>query len=77
MQGYDQNQQQANEELRRRNAERSTKDGEPVEPGAALITLEAMKMETVVRAPARGIVKEVVPSLKTSVQAGDLLVVVE
>jgi biotin carboxyl carrier protein len=34
-----------------------------------------MKMETVVRAPRGAAVKELVPSLKSRVQAGDLLVV--
>ncbi len=49
--------------------------GNRVEPGAPLITLEAMKMETVVRAHLAGAVKELVAPLKTRVQAGELLVV--
>ena len=53
------------------------KVGDKVEPGAPLVTLEAMKMETVVRAPRAGVVKELVTSLKASVQTGDLLAVVE
>ncbi|MGZ6162415.1 MAG: pyruvate carboxylase [Myxococcaceae bacterium] len=53
-----------------------TKAGDKVEAGAPLLTLEAMKMETVVRAPRPGAVKELLPALKSSVQAGDLLAVV-
>jgi pyruvate carboxylase len=49
--------------------------GEKVEEGAPLLTLEAMKMETVVRAPRASTVVEVVPSLKSTVQADDLLAV--
>jgi biotin carboxyl carrier protein len=43
--------------------------------GAAVLTLEAMKMETVVRAPRAGRIKELVPALKSTVQAGDLLAI--
>jgi pyruvate carboxylase len=52
------------------------KAGERVERGAPLLTLEAMKMETVVRAHREGTVKELLPALQSSVQAGDLLAVV-
>jgi pyruvate carboxylase len=51
------------------------KAGDKVESGAPLMTLEAMKMELVVRAPRAGSLKELVPELKSSVQAGDLLAV--
>jgi pyruvate carboxylase len=51
--------------------------GQPVEAGAPLLTIEAMKMETVVRAPRAGTVKELLATLRSSVQAGDLLAVVE
>ena len=51
--------------------------GQAVLAGAPLLTLEAMKMETVVRAPRAGTVKELVPALRSGVQAGDLLVVIE
>ncbi len=50
--------------------------GERVEAGAPLLTLEAMKMETVVRAPRAGSVKELLPALRGAVQAGDLLAIV-
>jgi pyruvate carboxylase len=53
-----------------------TKTGQRVDAGAPLVTLEAMKMETVVRAPRAGSVKELLPALKSAVQAGDLLAVV-
>ncbi|HXX30531.1 MAG TPA: pyruvate carboxylase [Myxococcaceae bacterium] len=49
--------------------------GDAVAAGAPLLTLEAMKMETVVRAPRAATVRELVPSLKGRVQAGDLLAV--
>ncbi|MFT3835863.1 MAG: pyruvate carboxylase [Myxococcaceae bacterium] len=49
--------------------------GAKVEPGMPLMTLEAMKMETVVRCQHAGTVKELVAPLKGKVQAGDLLVV--
>ncbi|HEY2027815.1 MAG TPA: pyruvate carboxylase [Myxococcales bacterium] len=49
------------------------KAGDKVAAGAPLITLEAMKMEMVVRSPRAASVQEVVPVLKSSVQAGDLL----
>jgi pyruvate carboxylase len=49
--------------------------GAKVEPGMPLMTLEAMKMETVVRSHHAGTVKELVAPLKGKVQAGDLLVV--
>ncbi|NVJ19285.1 pyruvate carboxylase [Myxococcus sp. AM010] len=53
------------------------RSGDAVEAGAPLVTLEAMKMETVVRAPRAGTVAEVVPALKASVQGGDLLAVLQ
>ena len=53
------------------------KPGVHVEAGAPLVTLEAMKMETVVRAPHAGTVAEVVPALKGAVQCGDLLAVLQ
>jgi pyruvate carboxylase len=53
------------------------KPGDTLAAGAPLVTLEAMKMETVVRAQRAGRVKELVPKLKTSVQAGDLLAILD
>jgi len=51
------------------------KPGDALVAGAAVLTLEAMKMETVVRAPRAGRLKELVPGLKSTVQAGDLLAI--
>ena len=51
--------------------------GEKVGEGEPLLTLEAMKMETVVRAPRACTVVELVPALKSSVQSDDLLVVLD
>ena len=53
------------------------KPGDALAPGAAVLTVEAMKMETVVRAPRAGRIKELIPAFKSSVQAGDLLAVLE
>jgi pyruvate carboxylase len=49
------------------------KPGDQVVAGAPLLTLEAMKMELVVRSPRAGAIQEVVTALKTTVQPGDLL----
>ncbi len=51
--------------------------GAEVEEGDALLTLEAMKMETVVRAHKSGRIAELLPKAKDPVKAGDLLVVLE
>jgi len=50
--------------------------GQPVEPGTALIVLEAMKMENEFRATAGGVVTEVRATAGQAVDAGDLLVVI-
>lgn len=52
------------------------REGAEVEAGDALITLEAMKMETVVRAPIAGTVLELCTDTKAMVKAQDLLVVI-
>jgi pyruvate carboxylase len=51
------------------------KAGDKVDAGAPLITLEAMKMELVVRSPRAATVQEIIPRLKSLVQPGDLLAV--
>ena len=51
--------------------------GQPVEPGAGLVVLEAMKMENEFRATAAGVVAEVHVAPGQAVNAGDLLVVVK
>ncbi|MGE3172858.1 MAG: pyruvate carboxylase [Planctomycetota bacterium] len=53
------------------------REDEKVEEGQPLLTLEAMKMETVVRAPIDGEVRELCTDVGKAVQGGDLLVVVE
>ena len=52
-------------------------EDETVDAGAPLLTLEAMKMETVVRAPLAGEVRELCTDTGAQVLGGDLLVVVE
>ncbi len=51
------------------------KAGDQVEAGAPLLTIEAMKMETVVRAPRAASVTELLAVPKSAVKAGELLVV--
>ena len=50
--------------------------GDTVTTGEAIMTLEAMKMETVIRAPHGGTVEEILPALDSAVLADDLLAVV-
>ena len=52
-------------------------EGAEVQEGDPLLTLEAMKMETVVRAPAAGAVRELHTDVGRAVQAQDLLVVLD
>ncbi len=49
--------------------------GDAVEAGAPIVTLEAMKMETIVRAPRACRIAELLASPASSVEAGDLLAV--
>jgi len=51
--------------------------GDHVDRGTVLVTLEAMKMEHVVRAPATGTVREVRVGVGDQVDTGDVLVVIE
>jgi pyruvate carboxylase len=51
--------------------------GQRVEKGDVVLTLEAMKMETVLHATLAGAVKEILVSPGTHVDAKDLLVVIE
>jgi pyruvate carboxylase len=53
------------------------KEGQAVQAGEPLLTLEAMKMETIVRAPAPGVVRELCVDVKAQVKGQDLLVVVD
>jgi len=51
--------------------------GDRVDSGTVLVTLEAMKMEHVVRAPAAGTVRELRVAVGDQVDTGDVLVVIE
>ncbi|MFA5885675.1 MAG: biotin carboxylase N-terminal domain-containing protein [Acidimicrobiia bacterium] len=51
--------------------------GQVVAAGTTLVTLEAMKMEHAVRAPAAGVVAEVRVAVGDQVETGDVLVVIE
>ena len=53
------------------------KEGEAVREGTPLLTIEAMKMETVLRATKVGRVKQVIAGVKSAVQAEDLLVLLD
>jgi urea carboxylase len=48
-----------------------------VQKGDALLTLEAMKMQTVIHAPLDGVVESVLAPIGSRVAAGDLLVVLQ
>lgn len=52
-------------------------EGAEVEEGEPVLTLEAMKMETIVRATCKGTVRELCVDVGASVEADDLLVVLE
>jgi biotin carboxyl carrier protein len=52
-------------------------DGDTVEAGAVIVTIEAMKMEHAVRAPGRGTVTAVCVAVGAQVDSGTLLAVVE
>ncbi|MBL9079783.1 MAG: pyruvate carboxylase [Planctomycetes bacterium] len=53
------------------------REGQVVAAGEPLVTLEAMKMETVVRAPIAGTVRELCTDVKAQVKGQDLLVVLD
>jgi biotin carboxyl carrier protein len=52
-------------------------DGQLVQDGESLVIIEAMKMETEIRAAARGQVKDIQVTADMAVEAGQLLLVVE
>ncbi|HSU00645.1 MAG TPA: biotin/lipoyl-containing protein, partial [Geodermatophilus sp.] len=52
------------------------KEGDPVESGQAIATIEAMKMEAAITAPVAGTVNRAAIGQVTQVEGGDLLVVV-
>ena len=53
------------------------KVGDNVKEGDALLTMEAMKMETILRSEKIGVVKNVYVQAGDTVDAGDLLIVIE
>ncbi len=53
------------------------REGQTVAAGEPLLTLEAMKMETIVRAPIAGLVRELCTDVKAAVRGQDLLVVLD
>lgn len=53
------------------------KVGQTVKAGEALLTMEAMKMETIVRAPADGVVKSIALNVGDLCAGGQVLAVVE
>ena len=53
------------------------KVGDNVKEGDALLTMEAMKMETILRSEKIGVVKNVYVQAGDTVEAGDLLIVIE
>ncbi len=55
----------------------SVRPGPPVQTGDVLLTVEAMKMETVLHAPRDGVVKEVLVHPASPIDAKDLLVMLE
>jgi pyruvate carboxylase len=55
----------------------AVEEGEEVEEGQQLGTMEAMKMESAISAPASGTVERIAVSSGTNVESGDLLLVLE
>ncbi|HNG60642.1 MAG TPA: oxaloacetate decarboxylase, partial [Cellvibrionaceae bacterium] len=52
----------------------SAMTGQKVERGDALVSIEAMKMESIIRAERAGVIKNVLVKMGTVVDAKDLLV---
>ncbi len=55
----------------------SATDGQTVRKGEPLLTIEAMKMQTIVHVPVDGVVRAVLTPVGSRVAAGDLLVELE
>jgi pyruvate carboxylase len=55
----------------------SVEEGQAVEAGTALLTIEAMKMQTVLYAERRGVVRRVLATPGTHIEAQDLLLTVQ
>lgn len=55
----------------------AVKEGQPVKKGDALLTLEAMKMENVLKSPAEGIISAIHVKERQSVEKNQLLISIE
>ena len=48
-----------------------------VETGQGILVVEAMKMQNEIKSPKKGTVKKIVPAVGATVNAGDVLAIVE
>ena len=76
-QALDQGEEKAKEEAKGKQVELRVEEGDDVNKGDPLLVLSAMKMETIVAAPAAGRVQRIVAGVKDSMSAGDLLVEID
>jgi len=53
------------------------KQGDPVEAGAGVLVVEAMKMQNEVKSPKKGTIQKIMVSEGAAVNAGDVLAIVE
>ena len=53
------------------------KEGDTIKTGDALLVLEAMKMENIIKATGEGVVKKVVAQIKQAVEKNQVLMVME
>ena len=53
------------------------KEGDTIKTGDALLVLEAMKMENIIKATGEGVVKKIVAQIKQAVEKNQLLMVME
>jgi biotin carboxyl carrier protein len=53
------------------------KEGDTIKTGDALLVLEAMKMENIIKATGEGVVKKVVAQIKQAVEKNQVLIVME
>lgn len=51
--------------------------GKSVQKGEVIITMEAMKAENMLRAPRQGVIIEILTSEDSTVQAGEILMVLD
>jgi biotin carboxyl carrier protein len=53
------------------------RDGDPVEAGAGVVVVEAMKMQNEIKSPKKGTVQRILLSAGSAVNAGDVLAIIE